>query len=190
MLSCVWLFATPWTVACQAVLSMDFSSKDTGVGSRSLLQGTFPTRGSNPFHLSPELFQPARKLSLPFSFTPHPPPGGCYQHTDGVVSVLLCRLLISGVPMTKSLVHEVCLVTSCSRHHSHSRTRALLWRGHAFASSSDSLPRWDAVAESAEICLPPDSLPKFPLSAQRLSSPTASGDPGQNRQPQLACCNI
>ena len=30
--------ATPWTVACQASLSMEFSSKNTGVGCHSLLQ--------------------------------------------------------------------------------------------------------------------------------------------------------
>ena len=36
---------TPWTVACQAPLSMKFS---TGVGSHSLLQGIFPTQGLNP----------------------------------------------------------------------------------------------------------------------------------------------
>ena len=28
MLSCVWLFATPWTVACQAPLSNEFSRQD------------------------------------------------------------------------------------------------------------------------------------------------------------------
>ena len=83
----VWLFATPWTVACQAPLSTEFSrqeywsglpfpspgdlpnpgaeprsptlqvdswpaepqgqSKNTGVGSRSLLQGIFLTQESN-----------------------------------------------------------------------------------------------------------------------------------------------
>ena len=43
MLSCVWLFAThglysPW----------NSQSQNTGVGSLSLLQGIFPTQGSNP----------------------------------------------------------------------------------------------------------------------------------------------
>ena len=37
-LSGVQLFATPW----------DFPDQNTGVGSHSLLQGIFPTRGSNP----------------------------------------------------------------------------------------------------------------------------------------------
>ena len=36
-------FATPWTIQ-----SMEFSRQDTGVGSLSLLQGIFPTQGSNP----------------------------------------------------------------------------------------------------------------------------------------------
>ena len=85
-LSCVRLFVTSWTVACQVPLSMGFSGKNTGgrcrfllqqcsescsvmsdflrphrlhssrnslgqntgMGSLSLLQGIFPTQGSNP----------------------------------------------------------------------------------------------------------------------------------------------
>ena len=47
-LSRVRLFATPWTVACQAPLSMDSPVKNTGTGSHSLLQGIFLTQGSHP----------------------------------------------------------------------------------------------------------------------------------------------
>ena len=32
LLSQVWLFVTPWTVACRAPLSMEFPRKNTGVG--------------------------------------------------------------------------------------------------------------------------------------------------------------
>ena len=39
---------TPWTVARQAPLSVEFSSPDTGVDSRSLLQGNLPNPGSEP----------------------------------------------------------------------------------------------------------------------------------------------
>ena len=46
--SCVQLFAILWTVACQARLFMGFSRQDTGVGCHDLLQGIFPTQGSNP----------------------------------------------------------------------------------------------------------------------------------------------
>ena len=51
------LFVTPWTVAHQPPLSMGFPSKNigvgfpdknTGVGCHALLQGIFPTQGSNP----------------------------------------------------------------------------------------------------------------------------------------------
>ena len=65
LLSHVQLFATPWTVAWQASLSMEFFSKNTGVGSHSLLQGIFPTQELNPgllhcsqilYHLSHEAF--------------------------------------------------------------------------------------------------------------------------------------
>ena len=41
------LLATPWTVARQAPLSMGFSRKNTAVGCHFLLQGNFPTQGSN-----------------------------------------------------------------------------------------------------------------------------------------------
>ena len=47
-LNCVQLFGTPRTIVRQASLSMEFSSKNTGVGCHSLLQGIFPTQGSNP----------------------------------------------------------------------------------------------------------------------------------------------
>ena len=42
-------FVTPRTTAPQTPLSMGFSSKNTGVGCHALLlQGVFPTQGSNP----------------------------------------------------------------------------------------------------------------------------------------------
>ena len=46
--SCVWLFVTLWTIACQAPLSAEFSRKNPGVGCHFLLQGIFPTHGLNP----------------------------------------------------------------------------------------------------------------------------------------------
>ena len=45
--SSVWLFATPWTVAYQAPL-WDSPGKNMGVGCHALLQGIFPSQGSNP----------------------------------------------------------------------------------------------------------------------------------------------
>ena len=41
-------FATPWTVGHQAPLPWDFPGNNTGVGCHFLLQGIFPTQGSNP----------------------------------------------------------------------------------------------------------------------------------------------
>ena len=43
--SCVQLFVTPCTAACQAPLSMGFSSKNTGMGCHTLLQGIVLTQG-------------------------------------------------------------------------------------------------------------------------------------------------
>ena len=43
------LFATSWIVACTKLLHpWDFQGKSTGVGCHFLLQGMFPTQGSNP----------------------------------------------------------------------------------------------------------------------------------------------
>ena len=43
------LFAMPWTVACTKLLRpWDFLGKSTGVCCCFLLQGIFPTQGSNP----------------------------------------------------------------------------------------------------------------------------------------------
>ena len=61
-LSCVQLFQTPWTVACQASPSMGFSKQDTGVKKKKLKKNKkntgvgchwkwvaiFLTQGSNP----------------------------------------------------------------------------------------------------------------------------------------------
>ena len=41
-------FVTPWTIACQAPLSMDFPGKNTGMDCHFLPQGIFPTQGANP----------------------------------------------------------------------------------------------------------------------------------------------
>ena len=48
VLSCIWFFETPWTVACQASLSMEFSGKNTRADCHFLLQGIFPTQGLKP----------------------------------------------------------------------------------------------------------------------------------------------
>ena len=48
LLSHVWLFATLWTVACQALCPRNSPGKKTGVGCHVLLQAIFLTQGSNP----------------------------------------------------------------------------------------------------------------------------------------------
>ena len=52
-LSHVWLFATPWTVACQAPLSMEFSRQEFWDGSPlPIPRGSSQPRGLNPGLLS------------------------------------------------------------------------------------------------------------------------------------------
>ena len=46
-LSCIQLFATPWTVAYRLLRPWDFPGKKTGVGCHFLLQEIFPTQGLN-----------------------------------------------------------------------------------------------------------------------------------------------
>ena len=47
-LSHVQLFATPWTVAGQALCPWGSPDTNTGVGYHGLLWGIFPTQGSSP----------------------------------------------------------------------------------------------------------------------------------------------
>ena len=47
-LSHVWLFVTPWTVACQASLSIGFCRQEYWSGLHFLLQGIFLTQRLNP----------------------------------------------------------------------------------------------------------------------------------------------
>ena len=46
--SCVWLFATLWTVACPAPLSMGFSRQEYCSGLQCLLPGDLPNPGMEP----------------------------------------------------------------------------------------------------------------------------------------------
>ena len=78
----VWLSVTPWTVAHQAPLSMGSPGKNTGEGCHALLQGIFPTQGSNPGVLHWQVD------SLPLSYQ-WSPPWGCTANN--------CRNLLTSV---------------------------------------------------------------------------------------------
>ena len=66
------IFVTLWTVACQAPLSLSSPGKNAGVRCPVLLQGIFPTQGSNPhllcllyWHVSSSpLVPPGRPLAF------------------------------------------------------------------------------------------------------------------------------
>ena len=59
----VQFFVTSWTVAHQAPLPMEFSMQEYRSGLPFLLQGIFPTQGSN-LHLSCLLHWPVESLPL------------------------------------------------------------------------------------------------------------------------------
>ena len=61
--SCVWLFATLWTVASRLLCPWNSLGKNIGVGCHALLQGIFPTQGLNP-HLLHLLHWQAGSLPL------------------------------------------------------------------------------------------------------------------------------
>ena len=72
--SCVQLFATPWTVATRLLCSWDFPGKNTGVECHFLLQGIFPTQGSNQVFCG-------SCITCRF-FTPEPPGSPCKSPTS------------------------------------------------------------------------------------------------------------
>ena len=63
LLSCVWLFAIPWTVACQAPPSMEFSRQEYWSGSPFPSLGDLPDMGIEP--RSPTLQADALPSELP-----------------------------------------------------------------------------------------------------------------------------
>ena len=56
LLSCVWLFVTPWTVACQALLSMGFSRQEYWSGWIFPPPGDLPDPGMEPTFLESPAF--------------------------------------------------------------------------------------------------------------------------------------
>ena len=78
LLSRVWLFATPWTVACQAPLSMEFSRQEYWRGLPFPSPGDFPNSGT-------ELASPALQTVFNIAggfFTAEPPgkpQGNCHH---------------------------------------------------------------------------------------------------------------
>ena len=81
----VWLFVTSWAVASTRLLHpWDFLGKSTGVGCHFLLQGIFPTQGSNPglLHCRQTLYHLSHRASYHGSQTQNglalPTPAACY----------------------------------------------------------------------------------------------------------------
>ena len=84
-LSCVWLFVTPWTVTCQAPPSMGFSRQEYWSTLHFLLQGIFPTQGSNSGlpHCRKILYQLSHKGSPKIlEWVTYPFSSGSSQHRN------------------------------------------------------------------------------------------------------------
>ena len=81
LLSCVWLFLTPWTVACQIHLSMEFYLKNPGMGCHFLLQAIFPTQG-----LDPNLLRLLHCRRILYHWATREAPVVCYCSLTGLCS--------------------------------------------------------------------------------------------------------
>ena len=79
VLSSVQLFATPWTVACQAPLSMEFSRQEYGSGLPFPSSGDLPDPGTEPTSSALQ----ADSLSLSHQGSPRPPTSVPTHHWDG-----------------------------------------------------------------------------------------------------------
>ena len=88
MLSCVWLFATPWTVACLAPLSMGFSRQEYWSGLRCPPPEDLPDPGI-------ESTSPAFPALADRFFTTEPP-GKSHKHEAAFLN--LCVYLFWPVP--------------------------------------------------------------------------------------------
>ena len=83
---------TPWTVACQGPLSMEFSRKNTVVSTHSLLQGLFPTQRTNPHLLYPLHWQvgslpPSATWKAPALFDQNPQNPDDFQREDFIAEI-------------------------------------------------------------------------------------------------------
>ena len=98
MLSCfsyVWLFATSWTEACQAPLSMEFSGQEYCSGLSFPLPGDLPDPGIEPslLHL----------LHWQVSSLPLAPPGKPYQ-SKLFVKYKYCIVLLISIVLFQRMV--------------------------------------------------------------------------------------
>ena len=111
------LFATLWAMVHQASLSVEFSSKNTGVGCIALFQGIFLTKGSNPRFLYLSCWQQG---SLPLA-----PPGKSQTpsykprirlHCLIVVHTSSSEFLLQSQFLTISLSSPVISTMPCTNH--------------------------------------------------------------------------
>ena len=103
LLSCIWLLATPWTVACQAPLSMEFSRQEYWSGLPCPPPGDLPDPGIKP--QSPAL----QADSLP----PEPPAysEGEKQAAACVEFQAVCYNISLSLPLKSS---DIIRITLCS----------------------------------------------------------------------------
>ena len=115
-LSRVRLFATLWSVAHQAPLSMDFPEKNTGVDCRFLLQGIFSTQGWNPHLLCLLHWQAGSFTTEPSGTSPNSWPLDSLRITAQISSLStyrLCHIMYIFINCVYCLVFSLLLHVGC-----------------------------------------------------------------------------
>ena len=113
----VQLFAIPWTVAYQALLSMGFSKQECWSGCHFLLQGIFPTQESNPGipHCRQMLYRLSHQGSPGIKLTPMEKLKGHLNTLLQFSSVqLLSRVRLFAPPWTAALQASLSITSSQS----------------------------------------------------------------------------
>ena len=111
-LSCVPLFATPWTVACQAFLSVGFPRKEYWSGLPFPFPGDLPNPGIKPrsLALQADSFLPSHQCEsvscsvVPDSLQPHGLQSArllCPRVSQGKNTGMGCHFLLQGIFLTQ-----------------------------------------------------------------------------------------
>ena len=154
--SCVRLFVILWTVSVRLLLPWDSAGKNTEVGCHALLQGIFPTQGSNPRLLW--LLHCRRILYCRATGAAHSPPTPgeqssrkFYQYTvspylsDKIRTFFLEVTLITHLPLKKDLIFIVWLTNS----------EIINLATYHFRNKDERVESWASMKKSSCLCLHP-----------------------------------
>ena len=121
------LFVTPWSIACTKLLRpWDFPGKSTGLGCHFLLQGIFPTQGSNSGlpHCRQTLYRLSNYLNdclnflkfMLYKWTFHSPINDHFQSITVMINIEHTRKIIASNSSTRGVLEPKCMNIIGSSH--------------------------------------------------------------------------